>query len=44
MPKNGQKKAWAVLSPEEQNAEIARIVDALDKQENELECSLWEGM
>ena len=34
------EEAWNALSPEEQDAEIARIVDALDEQEKELECSL----
>ena len=34
------EEAWNALSPGEQDAEIARIVDALDEQEKELECSL----
>jgi hypothetical protein len=33
------EEAWNALSPEEQDAEIVRIVDALDEQEKELECS-----
>ena len=37
------EEAWNALSQEEQNAEIARIVDALDEQEKGIEDSLQEG-
>ncbi|MHC4616939.1 MAG: DUF6932 family protein [Planctomycetota bacterium] len=44
-PDAGQRAddAWDALSAEEQHAKIARIVDALDEQEKELERSFSDG-